>query len=1016
MPFNATFKGVSLVSGEACRAAEGAKAHPPPADPIEDTSHDYGNELVDDYSEKLYEVMGCLVRVCRGSRVAFDQSSISYVERDSILTGLCVGPDSKVLIRTSSFEGNVFEAIAAAGNAVIEIVSSTFVDNYSAMRFLGFSKAYMSNTSIIDNRAGGLWVGSNAQLHISSCNVTGNYMEKFGRLRIFAPEDVGGGMLLMENATALVDGESIFANNSNEHGGAVALVDYASLTVTGSSRIISNAARLGAGFYISDNATVSISAGVLIADNIASENGGGMWVGERAIVTVSNASITANEASRGAGMWLADSSSTVMTNGSVVSRNIADDTGGGGGIVLDNHAKLNLTGGSRVVGNVADKGAGGGVQAYNASTVHIGEGVVFADNVAQQRGADLYAGPQVNLIFSESANINALNDTVDWQHKDCLVGEVRGGHGFCAKCVAPSFSLNPMNTSCDECPEHATCALDTVRPADGYWASSTKSVQIHKCPNADACPGAGQCKAGYTGMLCGKCEKGYAFKGPFSCGICMSNAKILAAIFMAGVFMLGLITYTVENTWSNTQRGALYHAKRSGDTSICVVCTGRQLVPEGVQQRHNAGGHGQKDGDATVTKGGAIAADLLKVLVMYAQYLVVIGSLQVEWPGLLPHIFTGAAWVFSVASSQVFSLDCLLQQYSSWSAPIPIQRFIVYLAMPLLMLSVGMVVQGVMACGRLAWSGKRGGASADATAAAAAEGTADDQEAAISECNKVEGAGAAPHWPIYLWVAAKLTVLCLVVFYFFYPSLARIGFVMFSCYTLDHPAAAEGVYAEFSVATAPRGYWVYDMEQPCWQGWHRQWALSLGLPCLIVFCIMVPPALGCWLWFSRKRLWGPRFQKRFGFLYHSYTPAACYWEGVVAAQTMVLVCISVFSPPLGVYFSVVLLSVVLAAIIVLQQLVRPFAFRVVHFAQLFATSCLFANVNVALSTFAVDRSASSTYKVAIGAIIFVVNLVFVAWCTVMMVSYGRHAVSTQLAKAVKWVKRVLACRCCRTKV
>jgi hypothetical protein len=912
-------------------------------------------------------------------------------------------------------------ATALIGNAVI----AESVEN--GLLAIESATSRITNTSILNN-AGGVFIGNNASVIVEGKSIIaenragkggGVYVVDHATLNLTGSSSVtrneaedGGGLYINDNASVHIsNGAAITSNIAHELGAGLLVAGSAVVMVSAASSISHNEADDGGGLCIAGNASVHISSGAAVTSNIARVNGAGLLVAGSAVVMVRAANISGNHASnRGGGFYITDESFVSVSDGTLVSQNWGNDTEVGGGFVVKDQAKLNLTGYSRVIGNVAWFRSGGALQAYVNATVHIGEGVFFADNCAEQHGADLQAGLKVKLSIDPSANINAWSDTVDWRRQhDCLPGEVQGKLGFCERCMAPSFSLNPINSSCDDCPQHANCTVDKIRPVEGYWASSNRSVVMHKCPNADACLEEGRCNVSYTGNLCGNCAEGYAFTRPFTCGACMSNSKILAAIVMAGIFMLVLIMYTVQNTWSNNQRGALYSSNLRQPPRICAVTSIAEPPQEPTQQTFTASSAAVEGMEGR--KGGAIAADLLRVLVMYVQYLVVVGNLRVEWPGILSQIYTGAAWIFAVASSQVFSLDCLLEQYSKWDAPIPIQRFLVYLAMPVLMLFAAVLVQVVIDCTKLALysicSRRRRAAAYDLRSPDVAA-----QDLGLASGS---GVGSGPRWPMYLWVAAKLTVLCLVVFYYFYPSLARIGFVMFSCYTLDpsHSSAAEGVpYFEYLVVNATRGYWVYDMNQPCWQGWHLTWALYLGLPCLIVFCVLVPPAMGLWLWSCRKKLHGVRFQKRFGFLYHSYNESACYWEGVVAAQTMVLVCISVFSPPLGVYYSVVLLNVAFAAIIILQQLVRPFAFRVVHAAQLFATSCLFANVNVALTSFTIDRPSSSAYKTAIGAITFVANVVFVAWCTVMIVSYGRHIVNKKVAKAVQCVKGAAVWKAC----
>ena len=943
---------------------------------------------------------GTKIMVCKGTKVIFHQSSLVGITPNAELAEeiinagdpcvLAAVGGSLVLVRDSSLTDNLgHTAVCAVGNAVLAIAKTRIVGNAGiGLEVAGNAKVQLRDTVIEKNSAPGVSAGEHAYVRITHSNITSNDAIYYG-----------GGLTLMGDAVVVVEGRSIIANNtgiaggggvyvgdnatfsltdfssiatnSDEpgYGGGIYSEDNANIIISTGASVTGNSAVAGGGMYLVGNVSITISTGAVVTNNIAESHGGGVLCDSDTIhhprITVKDASVSANQAgSGGGGFYIGSESSLVLTEGSVVSSNWANGSAGGGGILVIDQAQCNITGSSRVTGNIALKGPGGGLRALNSTRVAIGEGVFFSDNRAEQRGADLQASSLVNLTIDSTANINAWNTTVDWQRKNhCLPGEIQGTEGFCTLCVAPYFSFNPHNTSCDGCPEHATCGMNRVQPVQGYWASSNQSVQMHKCPQPKACLGESRCQEGYSGRLCGTCAPGYAFTGPFSCGICMSNAKILAGLFIAALVMLGLITYTVQSTWNNTR------ARATVSDASC-----------------DPGNRGK------AKNGVAVAADLLKVLVIYVQYLVIIGSLRVEWPGVLSYIYIGAAWLFAVASSQVFSLDCLLVQHSTSSIPIPIQRLLVYLVMPLLMLFAAIVAQGVLyglkrVAGMCCVGKKALGWHWGVTSQPASDG---------------------PQSSRFFLVASKLTVLLLVVFYYFYPSLVRVGFVMFSCYTLDIPA--QGPYSQYATANATKGYWVYDMEQACWQGWHYNWALALGLPCLVLFCILVPPTMCLWLWSARKKLQNADFQRRFGFLYHSYTPKACYWEGVVCAQTMLLVCISIFSPPLGVYNSIVLLNATLIAIVILQLTVRPFAFRVVHVARLISTCCLLANVNLGLSSFTIDRSLSPMYLSITSTVILVANLCFVAWAVIMIVSYGRHLINRLVARAVAVVQRAFTRR------
>ncbi len=92
--------------------------------------------------------------------------------------------------------------------------------------------------------------------------------------------------------------------------------------------------------------------------------------------------------------------------------------------------------------------------------------------------------------------------TAPMKVRSCVVGEVRGASDdTCEQCATETWSRNPENATCDACVAHATCKAAALAPVAGYWHSVPESVQIHSCPNPEACQDGGVCAAGYEGTL-----------------------------------------------------------------------------------------------------------------------------------------------------------------------------------------------------------------------------------------------------------------------------------------------------------------------------------------------------------------------------------------------------------------------------------------------------------------------------------------------------------------------------------
>jgi hypothetical protein len=72
-------------------------------------------------------------------------------------------------------------------------------------------------------------------------------------------------------------------------------------------------------------------------------------------------------------------------------------------------------------------------------------------------------------------------------------------------------------------------------------------------------------------------------------------------------------------------------------------------------------------------------SDLIKVLVQFLQYIVILGSISVPWPAFLGFVFTAATVVFGVGSGQLaLSLDCWLPHCLPGKLPLALQRQLSY--------------------------------------------------------------------------------------------------------------------------------------------------------------------------------------------------------------------------------------------------------------------------------------------------------------------------------------------------
>lgn len=103
---------------------------------------------------------------------------------------------------------------------------------------------------------------------------------------------------------------------------------------------------------------------------------------------------------------------------------------------------------------------------------------------------DIRVNGPINTRFNLTLSFfpDVLNSIdIQVEIRDCMAGEVLiGDHTSCASCPSGSYSFHPSH-HCRPCPENAKCVASTLTPEAGFWHSTSKSTQIHKCIVKDAC-------------------------------------------------------------------------------------------------------------------------------------------------------------------------------------------------------------------------------------------------------------------------------------------------------------------------------------------------------------------------------------------------------------------------------------------------------------------------------------------------------------------------------------------------
>lgn len=348
------------------------------------------------------------------------------------------------------------------------------------------------------------------------------------------------------------------------------------------------------------------------------------------------------------------------------------------------------------------------------------------------------------------------------------------------------------------------------------------------------------------------------------------------------------------------------------------------------------------------------ASELLRSLVLYSQWMLLVLTLNIEWPATVGFPLRALAAFWATSSGETLNIECLLSNGSV--VPMAVQRIIFYLSMPLAMLMVLLLVEVVLHKNSLS----------SATASAS--------------------------------LGDRLASTSMVVTFFFLPSVLRTVFGLFACVTLDDPVSAP------FVANAVGSFWVYDLNAACFSGYHKPLSLALGLPFIVLLLLGLPAAIVYVTVSNRHRLDDPLFRKHYGFLTRQYVPHRCWWEAVMVCCTATLVAISIYGVNIGPFYQCLLM---LAALLLIGKLLTSFKPHVhdqARRAMLLGVQCLLLTSLVGLSFLRYGSiQPSTTYGLVMGVVLLRVNLAYICWILWQLVKSIEFNVVVAVVRKCKWL-------------
>lgn len=778
-------------------------------------------------------------------------------------------------------------------------------------------------------------------------------------------------MIALDTASFTLTGASnCNSNAATAQGGGIAAQGTAKVALLQGSMLAENTAPIGGGLHAAHTAVVHLGSTVSVLRNIASTTGGGVYVADSARLTASpGSSIQHNSAgSHAGGLALTGKSSHLKDMQATVTNNSAKYDAD----IMALTSSITLLGDATIFGFASQPGSGEGllhVQLHVAAmynlpadgvlvqAVLLGTNSILAVNRSDSTGLvhmtfKVRVPPgwyTIRFSLVESLDLSSLGLVVPpaqlrLQVRRCIAGEVTAGTSdACQPCLPGTYSFNPSNASCDSCPAGATCPGRAVLlPLPGWWHSNARSAQIHRCPNPRGCSQSNSTTASAdTAVLTGaepssSCAAGH--EGTL-CGSCSSGYGLVKP-------------FTCRKCM---QKSTIVAAYLAGAVGLLVF----MKVQCCFNRAEAAAAAAATSSICTIAAVPAnqpqlAPSSILQPLVVYLQW----AALTLTTPDnavastAMQLLSKCIQWVWSAASPEAINFACVLTG-GSGLPPAPIVRLLYYLLSPVLMVAALLLIEGISILLRQRW---------DRTSAST-----------LNVMHQLLSTG---------WV----------VVFFYLPSTARYALSMFACVHVDSAAAAP--YA----ADAVGSFWVLDMSQRCMAGYHKRWALGLGLP-VAVAVVMLPIGIAVFLARNHHRLHDCVFQPNYGYLYKHYKPSCAWYEACTMCQTLVLVVLSVFSYSVGPFYSGLLTVACLAAFAAMHMLLRPYAHPVAGRVMLIGISVLLVTSWVSLLLLPygpVQPSDAAAFAMALGIIVVLLNVCFIV------------AVLIVLVRAVHWRRAAAA--------
>ncbi|KRX10035.1 Pectin lyase fold/virulence factor [Pseudocohnilembus persalinus] len=260
--------------------------------------------------------------------------------------------------------------------------------------------------------------------------------------------------------------------------------------------------------------------------------------------------------------------------------------------------------------------------------------------------ADL--GPSIRLLIGERYkeivknfeniknidNVSELNQNQDYQFEYFQNEQRLSQNDYSFKLCQVNFYLpEGGKTKCENCYENGVCegGYSSIYPKQKYWRdlnSESEEIKYYHCSKfPDRCLGNDTCLTAYTGVLCESCDIIQDFRKNYQgCSKCYSNFQVVIFTILVYSFTIFLVAFTVF--------GIKY---RVNNLLIEKFLKGLSYPAKIVNQRNT----------------------VIKIMVMHFQILLLIDSLNIDFPVF---ISIGTTSVGSPTSSLSRVIACLFKK------------------------------------------------------------------------------------------------------------------------------------------------------------------------------------------------------------------------------------------------------------------------------------------------------------------------------------------------------------------